>query len=140
MGDFRENVSIGRRTTPPLPDRLVALMHRYVESCSVSSTINLPVSLAARKGVSALAKLSGDNRVALTSHGRVVAVVDSPDRVDAEVREVREAAWAVMEAAAELAAQRSRRYSLDELCAKVGVDAGRVRERAARMRAESDAR
>lgn len=106
----------------------------------MTSTVNLPVSVAARKGVSALAELSADKRVALTSHGRVVAVVDSPDRVDAEVREVREAAWAIMEAAADLAAQRSRRYSLDELCAKVGVDAGCVRERAERLRAESDAR
>jgi hypothetical protein len=69
----------------------------------MASTVNLPVSLAVRKGVSALAELSGDKRVALTSHGRVVAVVDSPDRVDAEVREVSEAAWAVVEAAADLA-------------------------------------
>ncbi|WP_041181264.1 hypothetical protein [Mycobacterium canetti] len=106
----------------------------------MTSTTNLPVSLAARKGVSALAELSRDTRVALTSHGRVVAVVDSPDRVDAEVRAVREAAWAVVEAAADLAARRDRRYSLDEVCAKVGVDVGRVRERAARLRAESDAR
>ncbi|ATO65331.2 hypothetical protein [Mycobacterium avium] len=106
----------------------------------MASTMNLPVSLAARKGVSALAELSEEKRVALTSHGRVVAVVDSPTRVDAEVREVREAAWAVLEAAADLAAQRSRRYSLDELCAKVGVDAGRVRQRAKQLRAESDAR
>jgi hypothetical protein len=106
----------------------------------MTSTVNLPVSLAARKGVSALAELSGDNRVALTSHGRVVAVVDSPDRVDAEVREVREAAWAVMEAAADLVARRDRRHSLDEVCAKVGVDVSRVRARAAHMRAESDAR
>jgi hypothetical protein len=106
----------------------------------MTSTVNLPVSLAARKGVSALAELSEDSRVALTSHGRVVAVVDSPDRVDAEVREVREAAWAVVEAAADLAARRDRRYTLDELCAKVGVDARRVRERAAQMIVESDAR
>ncbi|MBF6066049.1 hypothetical protein IU500_33970 [Nocardia terpenica] len=106
----------------------------------MTSTMNLPVSLAARKGVSALAELSEGRRVALTSHGRVVAVVDSPDRVDDEVREVREAAWAVVEAAADLAARRDRRYTLDELCAKVGVDAGRVRERAAQMLAESDAR
>ncbi len=105
----------------------------------MTATMNLPVSLAARKGVSALAELSEEKRVALTSHGRVVAVVDSPARVDAEVYEVRNAAWAVVEAAADLASQRSRRYSLDELCAKVGVDAGRVRERAEQLRAESDA-
>lgn len=106
----------------------------------MTSTMNVPVSLAARKGVSALAELSEERRVALTSHGRVVAVVDSPARVDAEVREVREATWAVVESAADLVAQRSRRYSLDELCAKVGVDAGRVRQRAEQLRAGSDAR
>ncbi|CAM3446870.1 hypothetical protein H7J08_19395 [Mycobacterium frederiksbergense] len=104
------------------------------------TTTNIPISVAARKGVSALAELSAENRVALTSHGRVVAVVDSPDRVDAEVREVRDAAWAVVEAASELATSRDRMYSLDELCAKAGIDVGRVRERAARLRAESDAR
>jgi len=102
--------------------------------------MNVPVSLAASKGVSALAEMSESRRVALTSHGRVVAVVDSPARVDAEVREMRDAAWAVVEAAAALVAQRSRKYSLEELCAKAGVDADRVRERAASMRVESDAR
>src|SRR5574340_724028 len=106
----------------------------------MTSTMNVPMSLAARKGVSALAELSEDKRVALTSHGRVVAVVDSPARVDAEVREVREAAWAGVESAADLVAQRSRRYSLDELCAKAGVDARRVRQRAEQLRAGSDAR
>jgi hypothetical protein len=106
----------------------------------MTSTMNLPVSLAARKGVSALAELSEANRVALTSHGRVVAVVDSPQRIDNEVHELHEAAWAVVEAAADLAAHRDRRHNLDEVCAKIGVDVSRVRERAARLRAESDAR
>ncbi|SKG68268.1 Uncharacterised protein [Mycobacteroides abscessus subsp. bolletii] len=106
----------------------------------MAATMNLPVSIAARKGVSALAELSEGRRVALTSHGRVVAVVDSPERVDEQVREVREAAWAVLEAAAELTARRSRRHSLEELCTKIGVEVERVRERAAQLRAESDAR
>lgn len=106
----------------------------------MASTMNVPMSVAASKGVSALAQLSEDKRVALTSHGRVVAVVDSPARVDAEVREVRDAAWAVMEAAADLVSQRTRRYNLDEVCAKVGVDVDRVRERAGQLRAGSDAR
>lgn len=105
----------------------------------MAATVNLPVSLAARKGVSKLAELSVDNRVALTSHGRVVAVVDSPERVDVEVGNLREAAWAVLDAAASLALQRPTQYSLDEVCTKLGVDADRVRERAARLRAEPDA-
>lgn len=104
------------------------------------STMNVPVAVAARKGVSALAALSEEKRVALTSHGRVVAVVDSPARLDAEVREVREAAWVVVESAADLVAQRTRRYSLDELCVKVGVDAHRVRQRAEQLRAGLNAR
>jgi hypothetical protein len=106
----------------------------------MTSTMNLPVSLAASRGVSALAQLSEEKRVALTSHGRVVAVVDSPARVDAEVREVRDAAWAVVEAAADLVSQRSHRYSLDDLCAKVGINPNQVRERADQLRAQSDAR
>ncbi|NLU84725.1 hypothetical protein [Rhodococcus sp. HNM0569] len=105
----------------------------------MNSTVNIPVSVAARKGVSALAELSEEQRVALTSHGRVVAVVDSPARVDAEVRELRDAAWAVVEAAADLTSSRSHRYSLDELCSKAGVDAERVRQRAEQLRAESHA-
>jgi hypothetical protein len=44
-----------------------------------------------------------------------------------------------VEASADLVAQRSRRYSLEQLCAKVGVDVNRVRERAEQLRAESDA-
>lgn len=102
-------------------------------------TVNIPVSLAASIGVSALVQLSETKRVALTIRGRVVAVVDSPARADAEAREIREAAWAVVEAAADLAAQRSRRFSLDELCTRVGLDAGRVRDRAEQLRVGSDA-
>jgi hypothetical protein len=63
----------------------------------------------------------------------------SPARVDDEVRAVRDAAWAVVEASADLVAQRARRYSLEEICAKVGVDASRVRERAQQLRAEAQA-
>lgn len=99
----------------------------------MSGTVNLPVSLASRRGVSALAELSEDNRVALTSHGRVVAVVDDPGRVDDQVREISEAKWAVLEAAADLVAQRSPRHTLDEVCAKIGMDPDRVRNRAATL-------
>ena len=104
----------------------------------MAPTVNVPISVAARKGVSAVVALAQENRVALTSRGRVVAVVDSPDRVDDEVRAVREAAWAVLEMSADLAVQRSRRYSLEQVCARVGVDVARVRERAAELRSWSD--
>lgn len=106
----------------------------------MTETTHVPISLAARKGVSALADMAEESRVALTSHGRVVAIVDSPERVDAEVRAIRDAAWAVVEAAADLTAGRGRRYTLDELCAAAGLDANRVRERSAELRAASHAR
>lgn len=98
------------------------------------SSTNVPISFAARKGVSALAEMSRENRVALTSHGRVVAVVDSPERVDEQAAQVRAAAWAVVEAAADLTAGRSLSYSLNELCERAGVDVERVRERAHQLR------
>ncbi|WP_336794221.1 hypothetical protein [Gordonia malaquae] len=95
-----------------------------------TKTVNLPISLASRKGVPALAKLSEANRVALTSHGRVVAVVDSPSRADDQARDITEAKRAVLEAAADLVAQRPPRHTLDELCERIGLDADRVRRRA----------
>ena len=45
------------------------------------------------------------------------------------------AAWAVLEAAAELVARRSRWFSLDEVCEQLGVDADRLR--AAQRRGET---
>lgn len=101
-------------------------------------TMKLPISSASRKGVAALVELSQVQRVALTSHGQVVAVVDSPERLDEQTRAVRQAVWAVLEAAAELTVDRQDRYSLKELCDNVGVDMERVRARAARIRAKSD--
>lgn len=106
----------------------------------MSSIIYLPVSVAARKGVSALVALSQGRRVALTSYGRVVAVIDSPDSVDERARQIRDAVWAVLKAAAGLTADRQHRYSLDELCARAGVEIEGVRERAAQIRSQSDTR
>jgi hypothetical protein len=48
---------------------------------------------------------------------------------------IRDAAvWAVLESAADKVMQRSRRFSLDEVCAELNVDPDRVRERAAQIR------
>ena len=66
-------------------------------------------------------------RVVLTAHGRPVAVVDSAVRLDEDVRRLREAQLAVLDAAADLVAKRSKKFSLDEVCARLGVDADRVR-------------
>ena len=47
------------------------------------------------------------------------------------------AAWAVLEAAAESVARRSRWFSMEEACEQLGVDADRVRARAAQRRGET---
>ena len=90
----------------------------------------MPISVAARKGISAVAALAEDRRVVLTSHGRAVAVVDSAERIDEDLQRLREAALAVADAAADLVRGRSRMLDLDEVCARVGVDADALRRRA----------
>lgn len=92
------------------------------------------MSLASRRGVSRLASEASEARVALTSHGRVVAVVDSAERIDEDARKMREAAAAVLESAAERLQERSVRFDLEAACAKLGISPDRVRARAAEMR------
>ena len=91
----------------------------------------MPVAIASRKGVSKVAAEAEEHRVILTSHGRPVAVVDSPTRIDEDLRRVREASRLVVEASMELALGRVSRLALDDVCAKLGVDPDVVRARAA---------
>jgi PHD/YefM family antitoxin component YafN of YafNO toxin-antitoxin module len=90
----------------------------------------MPITTAARKGVSAVAASAEKERVVLTSHGRTVAVVDSAERLDESIRTVREAAGAVLDWAASQVSERGERLTLDEVCARIGVDPELVRERA----------
>lgn len=85
-------------------------------------------------GVSKLAATSAERKVVLTSHGRAVAVVDSADRLDDEARVMREAAAAVLDATADDVSERGDLLSLDEVCARIGVDAANVRAKAAEKR------
>lgn len=96
--------------------------------------LRMPISTAARKGVSAVAATAADQRVVLTSLGRPVAVVDSAERLDEDVRRLREGARAVVDAYATAAADREPRRTLAELCARLGLDEATVRERASRLR------
>jgi PHD/YefM family antitoxin component YafN of YafNO toxin-antitoxin module len=91
----------------------------------------MPVATASRRGVSKLAADAETNRVVLTSHGRPIAVVDSAERLDEDLRRVREASRSVVETVADMALGRTNRLSLEELCAKVNIDPAQVRERAA---------
>ena len=102
-----------------------------------TDAIRMPITVAAGNGVSALAAAAGERRVVLTSHGRPVAVVDSAERVDADLRRVRDAARAVVDAAADAALdRRPAKLNLDEVCARLGFDAARVRARAAELAGE----
>lgn len=93
--------------------------------------LRMPVATASRKGVSKLAAEAEAHRVILTSHGRPVAIVDSAERVDEDLRRIREASRSVVEAAGELTLGRSNRFTLEDVCAKLNIDPQRVRTRAA---------
>lgn len=94
----------------------------------------MPITVATRKGVSALAAEADDHRVVLTSHGRPVAVVDSAGRLDEDVRSIREAARAVTEAALEaLSARLLAKLDLAEICGRLGVSMEEVRLRASEL-------
>lgn len=97
-------------------------------------TVRMPISVAARKGVSAVAAEAADHRVILTSLGRPVAVVDAAERLDEDIRTMREAARAVVIAAADKVADRSARLDLDTVCRSLGLDADVVRGRADQLR------
>lgn len=93
------------------------------------SGVRMPITTASRKGVSAVAAAAHKERVVLTNHGRPVAVVDSAERLDETARKVREATGAVLDWAASRVSDRGQRLTLDELCARAGVDPDVVRER-----------
>lgn len=92
----------------------------------------IPVSIASRKGLSRVIAAAETERVLLTSHGRVVAVIDTAERLDEDLRRIREAADAILESAVALAADNAgKRWDLDATCARLGIDRSRVEERAA---------
>jgi len=111
------------------PDRV----HRAWQAESVMPRI--PTTAARRLGLTRLIDLAADEPLILTRWGHPAAVIGSAEWMDEAVRTSREAALTVLDAAADLVAQRSQRHSLDEVCARLGVDAGVVRRRAA-QRAE----
>lgn len=91
----------------------------------------MPVSVGSRKGLSKVAAAAEEERVLLTSHGRVVAVVDSAERLDEDLRRLRRAADEVIEFAVGSATERAgKRWDLDSVCERLGLDSSLVRERA----------
>lgn len=99
----------------------------------MSESVRMPVSVASRKGVSALTHEVAGYRVVLTSLGRAVAVVDSAERIDEDLRKVREAARLVVESWADTAKGRSAMLDLDEVCVRLGVNVADVWARAQQL-------
>ena len=96
--------------------------------------LRMPVSAAARKGVSRLTVEAADRRILLTSHGRPVAVVDTAERLDDDLRRLREAARLVVGEAADEALDRSpARLTLEQVCARLDLEVDAVRRRAAEL-------
>lgn len=94
-------------------------------------TLRVPISVASRKGLSSIIAKAETERVLVTSHGRVVAVVDTAERLDEALRRIREAADTVVESAVALAAQGAgERWDLEAACARLGLDHRRIEERA----------
>ena len=99
----------------------------------MSESVRIPVSVASRKGISALAHEATEHRIVLTSFGRAVAVVDSSERIDRDLRKVREAALLVVESMAENAKGRSTTLDLEEVCARLGISVADVHARAQQL-------
>ena len=96
--------------------------------------LRVPIAAAAERGVSWLAATAADRRVVLTRFGRPTAVVDSAERLDDAARLLRAARREVVAAHCDTTADRAGRrgadLTLDEACARLGLDPERVRARA----------
>ncbi len=99
----------------------------------MSESVRIPVSVASRKGISALAHEAVEHRIVPTSFGRAVAVVDSSERIDRDLRKVREAARLVVESLSETAKGQSTKLNLEEVCAHLEINVADVRVRAQQL-------
>ena len=79
------------------------------------SAVRIPITTASRKGVSELAADAARTRIVLTKNGRPVAVVDSAERLDEDLRRIREASRWVVETAADICLGRTARGTLEEV-------------------------
>lgn len=97
-----------------------------------AAPLRVPIAAAAERGVSWLNDVAAERRIVLTKYGRPGAVIDSAERLDETARLVREARREVVEHLCDAAAGRSGAWhDLDAVCERLGIDADRVRERAA---------
>lgn len=118
--------------------RLVATLHRVgiVKSMDVPTRpLKVPISAAAERGVSWLNEAAQKQRIVLTRFGKPGAVIDSAERLDETARTVSTTRREIVEQLADLARGRAKPHSLDDVCARLGIDIGRVHQRAHARRA-----
>lgn len=99
--------------------------------------LRMPISIAARKGLSAVVAEAAEQRIVLTRAGHAVAVVDSAEGLDETARVVRSAAREVLDSYANLAVTEGGAVSLADLCARLGLDEAVIRDRAVQLRARA---
>ena len=105
----------------------------------MASSLRMPIAVAAAKGVSAVATTSTEQRVVLTNPGHPVAIVDSAERIDEDLRRVREATRAFVESTADAVLERRpAKLDLNDVCLRLGVDVERVRARARELAANAE--
>lgn len=97
--------------------------------------LRVPISEAAKRGVSWVSETAAERRVVLTRFGRPTAVVDGAERLDDAVAKIDVAARAVTDHFADVAAERTSRHSLADVISKLGLDPEAVRARAQELRA-----
>ena len=89
--------------------------------------LRVPINVASRKGVSWLVDSSARQPIVLTKFGIPVAMVTSCDDLEDASRAMSDAARSVLDAAADRA---KFAFSLDDACARLGLDADEVRRAA----------
>jgi PHD/YefM family antitoxin component YafN of YafNO toxin-antitoxin module len=108
--------------------------HNSPMTSSETGPLRVPISAAAARGISWLNEQAAVRRVALTKYGRPVAVIDSAERLEETARLVRETRREVVEQMCEVAAGRAgQTHTLDTVCERLGIDLGRVHERARQL-------
>jgi len=98
-----------------------------------SRPLRVPIQEASKRGVSWLNDTASERRILLTRFGRVNAVIDSAERLDETAAKVEAARREVVEQFADLALDRSSKWSLEDVCTKLGLDVDRVRDRASAL-------
>jgi len=92
----------------------------------MAEPLKLSMSEAANRGVSALARLAERQQVIMTSHGRDVAIVESPTAYEERLTAIRDAALTIIEEAGHNVNVRYSRYTLSEAYKVLGVSAKEI--------------